>query len=98
MVIEGNAHEDITATHRGKESFHIEQQSDIVVIDKKQAKELALVLSKFASDEGVITGKHSMVVTDYYPDSAVKYFLTHESTLRLSAGSSVVVDKVERVE
>lgn len=53
MVIEGNAHEDITATHRGKESFHIEQQSDIVVIDKKQAKELALVLSKFASDEGV---------------------------------------------
>lgn len=54
MVIEGNVHEDISAIHRGKESFHIEQQSDIVVIDKKQAKELALMLSKFASDDEVV--------------------------------------------
>lgn len=47
MIIEGNVHEDIGVIHRGKESMHIEQQDDIVVIDKHQAAQLIAVLQKW---------------------------------------------------
>lgn len=47
MIIEGNVHEDIAAIERGPQSIHIEQQEDIVIIDKKQAAQLIKVLQKW---------------------------------------------------
>lgn len=53
MIIEGNVHEDVDLIHRGVESVHIEQQDDIVVIDKQQAAQLIAVLTKWVNGEEV---------------------------------------------
>lgn len=53
MIINGKVHEDIDLIHRGVESVHIEQQGDIVVIDKYQAAQLIDVLQRWVDGEEI---------------------------------------------
>lgn len=53
MIIEGDVHEDVELIHRGVESVHIEQQDDIVVIDKHQAAQLIEVLQRWVNGEEI---------------------------------------------
>lgn len=53
MIINGKVHEDIELIHRGVESVHIEQQGDIVVIDKHQAAQLIEVLQRWVNGEEI---------------------------------------------
>lgn len=53
MIINGKVHEDIELIHRGVESVHIEQQGDIVVIDKQQAAQLIEVLQQWIDGEEI---------------------------------------------
>lgn len=53
MIIEGKVHENVELIHRGVESVHVEQQGDIVVIDKHQAAQLIEVLQRWVDGEEV---------------------------------------------
>lgn len=53
MIINGKVHEDIELIHRGVESVHIEQQGDIVIIDKRQATQLIEVLQRWVDGEEI---------------------------------------------
>lgn len=53
MIINGKVHEDIELIHRSVESVHIEQQGDIVVIDKQQAAQLIEVLQRWVDGEEI---------------------------------------------
>lgn len=53
MIIEGKLHENVELIHRGVESVHIEQQGDIVVIDKQQAAQLIEVLQRWIDGEEI---------------------------------------------
>lgn len=53
MIINGKVHEDIELIHRGVESVHIEQQGDIVVIDKQQSAQLIEVLQRWIDGEEI---------------------------------------------
>lgn len=53
MIIEGKVHENVALIHRGIESVHIEQQGDIVVIDKHQAAQLIEVLQRWVDGEEI---------------------------------------------
>ena len=53
MIIEGDVHEDIGVIERGKHSVHIEQQEDIVVIDKHQAAQLIEALQRWVDGEEI---------------------------------------------
>jgi hypothetical protein len=53
MIINGKVHEDVELIHRGAESVHVEQQGDIVVIDKHQAAQLIEVLQRWVDGEEI---------------------------------------------
>lgn len=53
MIVNGKVHEDIELIHRGVEPVHIEQQGDIVVIDKQQAAQLIEVLQRWIDGEEI---------------------------------------------
>ena len=53
MIINGKVHEDIELIHRGVESVHIEQQGDIVIIDKHHAAQLIEVLQRWVDGEEI---------------------------------------------
>lgn len=53
MIIEGKVHENVELIHLGVESVHVEQQGDIVVIDKHQAAQLIEVLQRWVDGEEI---------------------------------------------
>lgn len=53
MIIEGKVHENVELIHRGVESVHVEQQGDIVVIDKHQAAQLIEALQRWVNGEEI---------------------------------------------
>ena len=87
MIIEGDVHEDIGIIERGKHSMHIEQQGDIVVIDKQQAAQLVEVLQKWLDGEG-----GSGVMANYFIHAEV---LSGGNLITKASGIATTTDAVE---